>query len=42
VFCGIDTSGVRYTNGGYKTATNIAINEVLAAGMLLLSEGEIV
>lgn len=34
----LDTSGVSLHQRGYKTATNIApINEVLAAGMLLLS-----
>ncbi|MCO6175726.1 class I SAM-dependent RNA methyltransferase [Flavobacterium sp. NRK F10] len=34
----IDTSGASLHHRGYKTATNIApINEVLAAGMLLLS-----
>lgn len=39
-FCtlSLDTSGVSLHQRGYKTATNIApINEVLAAGMLLLS-----
>lgn len=34
----LDTSGVSLHQRGYKTATNIApINEILAAGMLLLS-----
>ena len=39
-FCtlSLDTSGVSLHQRGYKTATNIApINEVLAAGMLILS-----
>lgn len=37
----LDTSGVSLHQRGYKTATNIApINEVLAAGMLLLSGWE--
>jgi putative N6-adenine-specific DNA methylase len=37
----IDTSGTSLHQRGYKTATNIApINEVLAAGMLLLSGWE--
>ncbi len=37
----LDTSGVSLHQRGYKTATNIApINEVLAAGMILLSGWE--